>query len=270
MPRGLDHIVHAVRDLDEAVGLYRRAGFQVGERNVHPRAWGTQNHIVQLSGTYVELLALADIADMVPHAPRQFSFGAFNRDFLARGEGLSMLVLQGRGAPDADEFRKRGIGDFELFEFEREGRRPDGTAIKLAFALAFASDPLAPETGFFTSQHRYPENFWNAEFQKHPNGAERVAGVVAVADDPSRHRDFLLALTGAAASRDTEGGFTIDLARAQQIEVTTADVFERRYWAAAPDVSAGLRLAAIRFSGPTFIQGREAALGAVLVFEPSG
>src|SRR5262245_10395166 len=108
MARGLDHIVHAVRDLDAAAEFYRRLGFQVGARNIHPRNWGTQNHIVQLPGTYIELLALADTTDMAPHAPRSFSFGAFNRDFLARQQGLSMLVLEGRGAPDAAEFRDSG------------------------------------------------------------------------------------------------------------------------------------------------------------------
>ena len=141
MSRGLDHIVHAVRDLEAAAEFYRRLGFQVGARNHHSRTWGTQNHIVQLAGTFIELLAVADTTHIAAHAPRFFSFGAFNRDFLARGQGLSMLVLEGRGAPDADEFRAAGIGDFELHEFERQGKRPDGTPIKLAFALAFASDP---------------------------------------------------------------------------------------------------------------------------------
>src|SRR5712691_4249501 len=120
MARGLDHVVHAVRDLDAAAELYRRLGFQVGARNRHARTWGTQNHIVQLPGTFVELLAVADASGIVPHAPRQFSFGAFNRDFLSSRQGLSMLVLEGRGGPDADDFRKSGVGDFELYEFERE------------------------------------------------------------------------------------------------------------------------------------------------------
>ena len=133
MARGLDHIVHAVRDLDAVAALYTQLGFQVGTRNRHARNWGTQNHIVQLPGTFIELLTVADASEIEPHAPRSFSFGAFNRDFLARGEGLSMLVLQGRGAPDAAEFRAAGIGDFETYDFEREGKRPDGTAIKVAF-----------------------------------------------------------------------------------------------------------------------------------------
>ncbi len=267
-PRGLDHIVHAVRDLDAAVDLYRRLGFTVGARNRHPRGWGTQNHIVQLPGTYIELLSVADENGITPHAPRQFSFGAFNRDFLERGQGLSMLVLEGRGAPDADEFRESGIGDFALYEFERDGRRPDGAPIKVAFALAFASDPRARDIGYFTCQHRHPEHFWNPAFQQHANGAERVAGVVAVADEPARHRDFLLAFAGAAGSRDTGDGFTIDLPRGQ-IELTTPAGFERRFGLPAPDCSGGMRLGAVRFSGPSLASRREAAMGAVLVFETS-
>jgi hypothetical protein len=58
MARGLDHMVHAVRDLDAVAALYRRLGFSVGARNRHP--WGTHNHIVQLPGFFIELLTLAE------------------------------------------------------------------------------------------------------------------------------------------------------------------------------------------------------------------
>jgi catechol 2,3-dioxygenase-like lactoylglutathione lyase family enzyme len=33
MSNGLDHVVHAVRDLGRAADLYARLGFQVGARN---------------------------------------------------------------------------------------------------------------------------------------------------------------------------------------------------------------------------------------------
>jgi catechol 2,3-dioxygenase-like lactoylglutathione lyase family enzyme len=58
MARGLDHIVHAVRDLDAAAALYRDLGFTVGARNKHP--WGTHNHIVQFPGFFIEILTLAE------------------------------------------------------------------------------------------------------------------------------------------------------------------------------------------------------------------
>jgi hypothetical protein len=288
MPRGLDHIVHAVRDLDKAAELYRGLGFTVGARNRHPRAWGTQNQIIQLPGTFIELLAITDTSEIAPHAPRHFSFGAFNRDFLAHGQGLSMLVLAGRGAPDADEFRAVGIGDFELYEFEREGKRPDGSTIKVAFALAFASDPHAPEAGFFTCQHRHPENFWNPAFQKHANSVTGVAGIVAVAEEPGRHRDFMHNFAGAAVTA-IDDGFAIATPRGT-IEMIKPSDFLRRFGVVAPDVSRGARLAALRFTaadasllqdapelagmaglyaGNAAVIGPEDAMGAVLVFEPA-
>ncbi|MGB6349875.1 MAG: VOC family protein [Pseudolabrys sp.] len=288
MARGLDHIVHAVQDLDAAVELYRRLGFQVGARNRHPRAWGTQNHIIQLSGTFIELLAVADESGIVPHAPQHFSFGAFNRDFLASGQGLSMLVLEGRGAADADAFRAAGIGDYELYKFEREGRRPDGTPVKLAFALAFASCPVASDIGFFTSLQSYPENFWNPAFQVHTNTANAVAGVVLVARDPHQYSSFLVAFAG-AESQLGKGGLTIKTPRGD-IEAMTPETFTQRFGVAPPECSRGVRLAALRFTvadasllnavpaeagiaglyaGNTTVIGQDDAMGAILVFEPS-
>ena len=58
MSGGLDHLVHAVRDLDAAAELYRRLGFTVGARNRH--AWGTHNYLVQTPGFFVEVLTVAE------------------------------------------------------------------------------------------------------------------------------------------------------------------------------------------------------------------
>jgi catechol 2,3-dioxygenase-like lactoylglutathione lyase family enzyme len=288
MTRGLDHIVHAVRDLDTAADLYRRLGFTVSARNQHPRGWGTQNQIIQLPNVYVELLALADTSGIVPHSPRHFSFGAFNHDFLTRGQGLSMLVLEGRGPLDAGQFRAEAIGDFEPYDFDREGKRPDGTSVRLAFTLAFASDSRAPDIGFFTSFQHNPENFWNPAFQVHANTARGVAGVVLAAQDPGSHARFLAALAG-AESRVIANGVTIKTPRGD-IEVLTPAAFVRRFGVSAPDVSRGARLAALRISvedatrldgvpsaagisgiyaGNATVIGPGDAMGAVLVFEPS-
>jgi len=288
MARGLDHIVHAVRDLDAAVELYRGLGFTVGARNIHPRTWGTENHIVQLPGTFIELLAVADESEIVPHSARHFSFGAHNRDWLMRDQGLSMLVLEGRGAPDSRSFAAVGIGDFDLYEFEREAKRPDGSPVKVAFALAFASDPGAPDIGFFTSFQHHPENFWNPAFQHHLNTAKAVAGVVLIAEEPALHARFLYSFAG-VEGETTASGVMIKTSRGD-IEVVTPDGFKKRFGVPGPDVSKGARLAAIRFAledaslfegapnvagisgvyaGNATIIGRQDAMGAVLVFEPS-
>jgi hypothetical protein len=247
MARGLDHIVHAVRDLDAVATLYTLLGFQVGASNTHARNWGTQNHIVQLPGTFIELLSVADASGIVPHAPRSFSFGAFNRDFLARGEGLSMLVLEGRGTPDADEFRVARIGDFETYDFEREGKRPDGKAIKVAFSLAFAADPHAPHVGFFTCRHRYPENFWNPIFQVHPNTASSVSGVVLVAENPADHHIFLEAFSGVRDLHATSAGIRLETPRGS-IEMMNPQAYADHFGTKPPDTAEGARLAALCFS----------------------
>jgi catechol 2,3-dioxygenase-like lactoylglutathione lyase family enzyme len=189
MARGLDHIVHAVRDLDACAALYERLGFMVGARNRHD--WGTHNRVVQLPGFFIELLTVAEPDKLGSDGLSQL-FGAHNRDFLARHEGLSGLLLESRDAAAyATLFRNAGIAASEVLRFGREGRRPDGTPIRLAFSLAFARDPAGAEAAFAACQHHFPENFWNPAFQQHRNGTTGVAGVVMVAENPSDHHIFL-------------------------------------------------------------------------------
>ncbi|MBS0245405.1 MAG: VOC family protein [Proteobacteria bacterium] len=266
MARGLDHIVHAVRDLDGAAALYRDLGFTVGARNRHP--WGTHNYIVQFPGFFIELLTLAE-PDKLSGDVFSENFGAYNRDFAARHEGLSMLVLESTdSAGDVAAFESAGIAASPSTRFDREGRRPDGTPVHVAFSLAFARDPAASETRFFTCQQHYPENFWNPAFQSHANGATGIGDVVMVASEPARHRDFLLAFTGAEAA-DTDGdGFRIALPRGA-IEVLTPNAYTVRYDLSPPDTSTGPRLAAMRFTGSWPRRRRlVGALGAGLIFAP--
>src|SRR5246127_4221617 len=208
MPHGLDHIVHAVRDLDAAAEFYASTGFTVGARNRHP--WGTHNRIVQLRNCYIEILEVAESEKIVAHGTRFFSFAAFNRAFLARREGFSMLLLNSRdAAADARSFEADGIGAFDVFDFGREGKRPDGSTVKLAFSLAFAAEADSPDVRFAVCQHHFPENFWNPAFQTHANGAQRVAGIVMVANRPADHRNFLGAYTGVGEVASSAAGVSV-------------------------------------------------------------
>ncbi len=288
MARGLDHIVHAVRDLDAAAALYGRLGFKAGARNRHAPAWGTQNHVVQLRGCFIELLGIADATHIAPHAPDHFSFGAHNRDFLVRGQGLSMLVLEGHDtAAEAAAFRTAGIGDFKTFDFERNAKRPDGSPVKVAFSLAFARDPNAPDIGFFTCRQHYPENFWNPAFQVHGNTATGIAGVVLVAEKPADHHVFLSAFTGEREMLATSAGITLKTPRGD-IAVMNSTAFTDHFGVPPPDIARSARLAAVRFAvrdrdqaaaelargevafsmqRAGLVVGPQAALGATLVFE---
>jgi hypothetical protein len=246
MPHGLDHIVHAVRDLDAAAEFYLRAGFTVGGRNRHP--WGTHNRIVQLKNCYIEVLEVAEPEKIVPHAARSFSFGAFHRDFLARREGFSMLLLNSSdAASDAQAFEANGIGAFDVFDFAREGKRPDGGTVKLAFSLAFAAEPNSPDLRLAVCQHHFPENFWNPAFQVHANGAQRVPGVVMIANDPARHQDSLKAYIGAGEVTSGPAGVT---ARTENGEIEILEPSAARDLLGFPVKASGdgLTLNAMRFA----------------------
>ena len=278
--------MHAVRDLDAAGVLYRRLGFTVGARNRHD--WGTHNLIVQFPSAFVELLEIGEPEKVPPHDRRFFSFGAFNRDYIAAREGLSMLVGKSFDArKDAASFETAGISGFDVFDFAREGKRPDGSAVKLAFSLAFARDPSSPDLGFFVCQHHYPENFWNPDFQRHANGASRIPGVVMVADNPTDHHIFLKAYTGVSDLHSSSLGVT---ARTENgdIEIMSPIAF-RDQFGVTPQVSGeGMSLNAIRFAvadighaeatlaaggiKPHRLVGRlvvppDAAFGATLIFQ---
>ena len=284
MAGGLDHVVHAVRDLAAAAELYRRLGFTVGARNRH--AWGTHNHLVQLPGFFVELLTVAEPEKLGSDG---FSalFGTFNRIFLKDQEGLSLLILESDdAATDAVRFRSAGIGVSDAMRFEREGKRPDGAAVKVGFSLAFARDAKAAAVGFAVCQQHFPENFWDPAFQQHGNTASGIEAAVLVAENPSEHRAFLSAFAGVRDLSVTSSGITASTPRGD-ISVMEPAAFRSRFGTEPPDVSRGARLAAMQFrvrdraalsaalaAGgiATFsrmdatIVGPQTALGATLVF----
>jgi hypothetical protein len=244
MPHGLDHLVHAVRDLDTAAGLYRRLGFTIGARNRHP--WGTHNHLVQTPGFFIELLTVAEPEKL---GSEGFSalFGTFNRLFLKDREGLSLLILESDdAAADAARFRAAGIGASDALRFEREGKRPDGSSVKVGFSLAFARDAKAPAIGFAACQQHFPENFWNPSFQQHANTVSGIAGTVLVAQNPRDHEEFLSTFTGVRADSAGASGITASTRRGD-ISVMDPVAFRSRYGLDAPDVSHGARLAAAQF-----------------------
>ena len=239
-----------VHDLDAAAALYRALGFQVGARNTHRAVLGHPE----------------------PHRParRQLHRGAHRRGHVAdraarsaiisrsarstgtswrADEGLSMLVLEGRDAQaDARAFREAGIGDFDVFDFEREGKRPDGTPIKVAFSLAFASDPEAPDIGFFTCQHRFPENFWNPGISdSFQYGGHASPAWCWWRRSPRTTTDFLTAFTGVDEVTASTSGLGVTTPRGE-IQVMDPASFERNFGEQPPDIGRGARLAALRIA----------------------
>lgn len=221
MVRGLDHIVVAVKDLDAAGRAYAELGFTVTPENRHP--WGTANRLIQVDGFFIELLSVADASLIEEPAGKQFSFGAFNRDFLSQREGASMLVLESKGAAeDRDAFLKSGLDLYEPFSFERTAHLKDGSTASVAFDLTILNNPLSPQIGYFTCFNKYPENFWKQDFQTHANGARTVQTVYMLAEDPSDHHEFLGAFAGQREMRATSLGLELETPRGKVFVISPA------------------------------------------------
>jgi hypothetical protein len=283
MPRAVDHLVIAAYDLPEQEALYRRLGFQVGARNRHP--WGTENHIVQFDGAFLELIGLGD-EFAAPHPNEAvYPFAGFLAGYLGKREGLAMMAMRSAdAAADRRGFEAAGIGGFARFDFARKGRRPDGREVEVAFSLAFAASPALPETGFFVCQQHFPENFWSRAAQVHPNGALGVAGLTLVCDEPDQAQPFLAAFLDATAQAIAGGvAFAADGTR---VECVTPQAYAALY--GAPAAASGLAAAriavadievarrglaangvAFQRSSERLVVGAADAMGATLVLEPA-
>ncbi len=249
--RGIDHLVVAVRDLAAAREVWQKLGFTMTPRAVHP--WGTCNTLAQLDHCFIEVLAVADPTLIKPTTKRSFSFGAFNRDFLKKREGGSMLVLESTDA-DADiaDFAARGLETFQRFDFERQARQPDGETARVAFSLAFTRAPRTKAAGFFTCQQHAPENFWHAAYQRHANAATTVQSVTFVARNPADHHQFLKDFTGVDHLRSTSAGITAVTPRGE-VAILTPVAFASFYASDVLDIAANdLDMRAVTFGVSEF------------------
>ncbi|SNY93672.1 Glyoxalase-like domain-containing protein [Cohaesibacter sp. ES.047] len=218
--RGVDHIVLAVQDLDAARDFYSSLGFTITPTAYHP--FGTKNALIQFNGSFLELLAVDDEGKIPAPDAGKFSFGGFNRDFLKKREGASMLVLRSRDvAADLDDFAALGLQTYPQFDFEREATLPDGSRAKLRFSNGYLSHRLMAHTGFFVCDHRHdPAFFWHNAYQTHKNGASGLASVLFAAANPSDHHEFLGGFCGQRVMRSTSAGVEMDTVD-EQLEILT-------------------------------------------------
>lgn len=237
MAREFDHFVLCVRNLDAARQAFAGMGFTLTPRARHP--FGTENSNIQLQGNFVELLSVAAPEDIPAHGENFFSFAAFNHDFLKSGEGMSMLVFRSANAiGDAEEFRLKGLSDFEPFQFSRQAKQPDGEEVKVGFTLAFVTHIDMPDAVFFTCQQHAPQYFWKPTYQRHPNTARAVTQVFMLADDPSHFASFFEALFGAAQVTIAETMLIVDTGEGKLYVVTHA-AYERIFNTKAPPTPFG-------------------------------
>ncbi len=252
--KAINHLVLAGDDLEAMGAHYSALGFTVTPRGQHP--FGTGNSLIQLHGSYLELLAVTTPQDVPDHRREQFSFGhfsfaAFNRDYLKRHQGFSMLVLDTADArADCEAWRAAGLQTYEPFDFSRPAKLADGRDIVVSFSLAFVSHPAAPWLGLFACQHHTPEYFAQPRYLQHANGATRVQDVWIVGDRAPDLAAFMQTVIGAKViSQDPAISEDPALTALQTpigtIMLARAPAFERAFGLPAPHPDDGPHLAAL-------------------------
>jgi hypothetical protein len=250
--RPIDHVVLAVRDLDQAARQFEKIGFALTPRAFHDDRMGTSNRLAQFRGrSFIEVLMVDRPGQLAHHdfscVPPFFSFGDHNRLSLDRREGLSIIVFASEDArADVRRFEGAGLPTFQPFDFERQARLPDGSLVTVAFSLAFTISPDMPGIAFMVSQNRAQEYFWKAEYQSHPNGAQGINAVYLASPSPDRDAAFIGAMLGGEIV-PISGGLRISCGPSQDVRVLSPQAiteidptFDMR---AVSPVLAGIRVA---------------------------
>ena len=250
--KGINHLVLAGHDLEAMRAHYRSHGFTVTPRAQLP--FGTGNSLIQLHGTYLEPLAITAPQDVSEHRPGHFSFGAFNRDYLARHEGFSMLVFDTPDArADIKAWRAAGLQTYAPIDFSRAAKMVDGQEMTLSFSLAFVSHPAAPWLGLFACQHYTPEYFAQPRYLQHANGATAVQDVWIVGETAPDLAGFMQTVTGAKAISE-DPSVTVLQTRIGSIVLARPAAFESAFGLAAPHADDGPHLAALTVACQTMGQ----------------
>lgn len=168
--QGIDHVVIAVTDLDQAQTDFQRLGFTLTPRGRH--TMGSQNHCAMFPSDYFELLAV----------PADHPVTRYYSDFLRQGDGLAALALK---TDDAKGFQaelvRDGIGCDEPVDFSRPVNLPEGVR-DAAFRIAQVHIAETPGGRTFVCQHFTRDVVWRPEYLVHANGAIGLQGISLLVD----------------------------------------------------------------------------------------
>lgn len=191
---GLDHLLIGVDDLEVGRRAYERLGFRITPRGRHI-GWGTANYCAMFARDYLELLGIVDATQFTNNLDT----------FLAEhGEGLLGAAFAGDDldaiARHLDELGKPGDGPKDL---KRTLELPSGDALPRFQLLHFPAE-ATPGLRAFVCKHLTPDIVWQPAWLVQPNGAQRIAGLTIVVEEPGAMAVPYGELFGLQAVRNTD------------------------------------------------------------------
>jgi Glyoxalase-like domain len=212
---GIDHVIVAVRELENARSTWSRLGFALSPRGRHI-GQGTANYCVMFPSDYLELLGIVDAADSAERLDA----------FLARREGLMAAAFAPAGT--AEEARaallRRQLHPSEPRPLAREIELPQGTVMP-RFSLISLPPDETPGLDSFLCSHLTPALMRRPEWLAHPNGAIGLRAVHVLVESTAPLLPAYDRLFGIVQVTTTDAVAVVNIGR-QRLVFSTPDDFQ--------------------------------------------
>jgi hypothetical protein len=212
---GIDHVIVAVRDLEDARTVWSRLGFTLSPRGRHI-GQGTANYCVMFPSDYLELLGIVDAADSVE---RLYAF-------LARREGPMAAAFAPAGT--AEEARaallRRQLHPSEPRPLARQIELPQETVLPRFSLISLPLDET-PGLDSFLCSHLTPALMRRPEWLVHPNGAIGLRAVHVLVESTAPLLPAYDRLFGIVQVTTTDAVAVVHIGR-QRLVFSTPDDFQ--------------------------------------------
>jgi len=212
---GIDHVIVAVRELENARTAWSRLGFTLSPRGRHI-GQGTANYCVMFPSDYLELLGIVDVADSVERLDA----------FLARREGPMAAAFAPAGtAEDArTALLRRQLHPSEPRPLARQIELPQGTVLP-RFSLISLPPDEPPGLDSFLCSHLTPALMRRPEWLAHPNGAIGLRAVHVLVESTAPLLPAYDRLFGIVQVTTTDAVAVVHIGR-QRLVFSTPDDFQ--------------------------------------------
>jgi hypothetical protein len=212
---GIDHVIVAVRELENARTAWSRLGFTLSPLGRHI-GQGTANYCVMFPSDYLELLGIVDAADSVERLDA----------FLARREGPMAAAFAPAGT--AEEARaallRRQLHPSEPRPLAREIELPQGTVLP-RFSLISLPPDETPGLDSFLCSHLTPALMRRPQWLAHPNGAIGLRAVHVLVESTAPLLPAYDRLFGIVQVTTTDAVAVVHIGR-QRLVFSTPDDFQ--------------------------------------------
>jgi Glyoxalase-like domain len=212
---GIDHVIVAVHELENARTAWSRLGFTLSPRGRHI-GQGTANYCVMFPSDYLELLGIVDAADSVER------LGAF----LARREGpmAAAFAPAGTAAEARAALLRRQLHPSEPRPLARQIEMPQGTVLP-RFSLFSLPPDETPGLDSFLCSHLTPALMRRPEWLAHPNGAIGLRAVDVLVESTAPLLPAYDRLFGIVQVTTTDAVAVVHVGR-QRLVFSTPDDFQ--------------------------------------------